>query len=119
MCTHGRADMLISTLCCGRAPKLSDAELVTLAVALLNVRSDGRRLRFVHRVLPGMFPYPPKQSCYNRRLRAALPLVTRLNRDLARDTDFLTDAVWITSSTHGKRLLPPDGAALQRRRIGP
>ncbi|MGW0506272.1 IS982 family transposase, partial [Micromonospora sp. NPDC003241] len=42
----------------GRPPKLSDAELLTLAVAqvLLGVRSEARWLRFVPGHLPGAFP---------------------------------------------------------------
>ena len=73
----------------GRPPKLSDAELLTLAVAqvLLGVRSEARWLRFVPRALPGAFPYLPGQSGYNKRLRAALPLIKRLIRELTRDTD--------------------------------
>jgi hypothetical protein len=45
----------------GRPPKLSDAELLTLAVAqvLLGVRSEARWLRFVPRHLPGAFPTCP------------------------------------------------------------
>ena len=31
-----------------------------------------------------MFPYLPTRSAYNKRLRAALPLVKRIIRDLAR-----------------------------------
>lgn len=48
----------------GRPPKLSDAELLTLAVAqvLLGVRSEARWLRFVPRALPGAFPYLHGQS---------------------------------------------------------
>jgi Transposase DDE domain len=85
----------------GRPPKLSDAELLTLAVAqvLLGVRSDARWLRFVPRVLPGAFPYLPGQSGYNKRLRGAVPLIKRLIRTLAADTDLWTDPVWITDST--------------------
>lgn len=85
----------------GRPPKLTDAELITLAVAqaLLNIRSETRWLRFVERVLPGMFPYLPGQSGYNKRLRAALTLVKRIVRDLAADTEFWTDSVWIADST--------------------
>jgi hypothetical protein len=85
----------------GRPPKLTDAELLTLAVAqvLLGVRSDARWLRFVPRALPGAFPYLPGQSGYNKRLRGAVPLIKRLIRMLAADTDLWTDPVWITDST--------------------
>jgi hypothetical protein len=85
----------------GRPPKLSDAELLTLAVAqvLLGVRSEARWLRFVQRALPGAFPYLPGQSGYNKRLRAAVPLIKRLIRVLAADTDLWTDSVWVADST--------------------
>ena len=85
----------------GRPPKLSDAELLTLAVAqvLLGVRSEARWLRFVPRVLPGAFPYLPGQSGYNKRLRSALSLIKRLIRVLAADTDLWDDPVWIVDST--------------------
>jgi len=85
----------------GRPPKLTDAELLTLAVAqvLLGVRSEARWLRFVPRALPGAFPYLPGQSGYNKRLRAAVPLIKRLIRVLATDTDLWTDPVWVADST--------------------
>ncbi|MDP9862202.1 hypothetical protein J2S55_001461 [Streptosporangium brasiliense] len=85
----------------GRPPKLTDAELVTLAVAqvLLGVRSEARWLRFVPRHLPGAFPYLPGQSGYNKRLRNALPLLQRAIRVLARDTGLWTDPVWVIDST--------------------
>jgi hypothetical protein len=85
----------------GRRPQLSDAELLTLAVAqaLLGVRSEARWLRFVPRVLPGAFPYLPGQSGYNKRLRAALPLVKRAIRAVAADTDLWADPAWVVDST--------------------
>ena len=48
-----------------RPPKLSDAELLTLAAAqvMLGIRSEARWLRFVPRALPSAFPYLPGQSC--------------------------------------------------------
>jgi hypothetical protein len=85
----------------GRRPKLTDAELATLAVAqvLLGVRSEARWLRFVQRALPGAFPYLPGQSGYNKRLRAAVPLLRELIRVLACDTDLWRDTVWVVDST--------------------
>ena len=57
----------------GRRPKLSDAELVCLAVAqvLLGARSERHWLRFAHARLGHLFPYLPGQAGYNKRLRAA------------------------------------------------
>jgi hypothetical protein len=85
----------------GRPPKLSDAELLTLAVAqvLLGVRSEARWLRFVPGHLPGAFPYLPGQSGYNKRLRAAVPLLKRAIRAVATDTDLWTDTTWVVDST--------------------
>jgi DDE family transposase len=85
----------------GRPPRLTDAELLTLVVAqvLLGVRSEARWLRLVPAALPGAFPYLPGQSGYNKRLRGALPLLKRVIRDLAADTDLWTDPVWLVDST--------------------
>jgi hypothetical protein len=85
----------------GRPPLLSDSELVCLAVgqALLGYHSEARWLRYARKHLSCMFPYLPQRAGYNKRLRAALPLVKRIIRDLARDSDFWTDTVWITDST--------------------
>lgn len=94
-------DELVTDRWCGRPPLLSDSELVCLAVAqaLLQVRSEARWLRFVGQRLGSLFPYRPLRPGYNKRLRAALPLVKRVIRLLARDTDFWLDTVWITDST--------------------
>lgn len=85
----------------GRPPQLSDAELVTLAVAqaLLGFRSEARWLRYARKNLAVMFPYLPQQSGYNKRLKAALPLVKKAIRMLAVDTDFWFDNHWIADST--------------------
>ena len=63
------------------------------------MHSEARRLRFVGRRLDSLFPYRPKRPGCNKRLRAALPLVKRVIRLPARDTDFWLDTVWITDST--------------------
>ena len=85
----------------GRPPQLTDAELVCLAVAqaLLGYHQEARWLRFARAHLRGMFPYLPGRPDYTKRLRAAVPLVKRIIRLLARDRDFWCDPVWITDST--------------------
>jgi hypothetical protein len=94
-------DYLADHVRVGRRPRLTDSELLTLAAAqvLLGVRSEARWLRLVPAALPGAFPYLPGQSGYNKRLRAALPLLKRLIRVLAADTDLWADPVWLVDST--------------------
>ncbi len=62
----------------GRPKRLSDAELVCLAVAqvLLGFPSQHHWLRFCYGRLGQMFPYLPKQPGYHKRLIAAGPLLT-------------------------------------------
>jgi hypothetical protein len=57
------------------------------------------QLHFARKHLTGMFPYLPQQSGYNKRLRAALPLVKRMIRELAMDSDLWFDNHWIVDST--------------------
>jgi hypothetical protein len=85
----------------GIAPKLTDAELVTLAVmqALLGFTSEARWLRHAHKHLGHLFRYLPGQSGYNKRLRRAVGLVTTVIRMLAVDTTLWTDDVWVVDST--------------------
>jgi Transposase DDE domain len=85
----------------GRPPRLTDSELVCLAVAqaMLGFTSESRWLRFVHSRLGSMFPYVPKQPGWNKRMRAALPLIKQVIRLLATDTDFWFDNHWIVDST--------------------
>jgi hypothetical protein len=94
-------DYLAGRVRAGRRPRLTDSELLTLAVAqvLLGVRSEARWLRLVPAALPGAFPYLPGQSGYDKRLRGALPLLKRLIRVLAADTDLWADPVWLVDST--------------------
>ena len=85
----------------GLQPRLSDAELVTLAVmqALLGYASEARWMRHAHAHLGHLFPYLPGQPGYNRRLRAAAGLITTLIRVLAADTSLWADDVWVADST--------------------
>jgi hypothetical protein len=85
----------------GRRPKLSDAELVCLAVAqvLLGCNSERRWLRFADRRLGHLFPYLPTPSAYNRRLRRAWPLVALAIQDVAAHTPSWSDQLRLVDST--------------------
>jgi hypothetical protein len=85
----------------GIAPRLSDAELLTLAVmqALLGFVSESRWLRYARKSLRGLFPYLPGQSGYNKRLRKLAGTAAWLTRALARDTLIWADDVWVVDST--------------------
>ena len=85
----------------GLQPRLTDAELVTLAVMqpLLGYTSEARWIRYAHAHLTDLFGYLPGQSGYNRRLRAAAGLITTMIRLLAADTSLWSDDVWVVDST--------------------
>jgi len=85
----------------GIVPRISDAEMVTLAVmqALLGFTSESRWLRFAAAHLPHLFPYQPGQSGYNKRLRALAATMNWLIGVLGRDTSGWTDDVWLVDST--------------------
>jgi hypothetical protein len=85
----------------GIAPKLSDAELVTMAVvqALLGFTSEARFLRHAAKHLRSWFPYVPGQSGYNKRLRKSQSQLHVLIRVLATDTDLWDDDTWVIDST--------------------
>jgi hypothetical protein len=56
----------------GRPPRISDRELICLAVAqvLLDCPNERRFLRLARQRLGHLFPYIPGQSGFNKRLRA-------------------------------------------------
>lgn len=68
-------DLLPKRSGAGRPPKLTDAELITLAVAqvLLDCPNDRRFLAFARWRLGHLFPRLVKQSGYNKRVRARSP----------------------------------------------
>jgi hypothetical protein len=85
----------------GIAPRICDAEMVTLAVlqALLGFTSEARWVRYADAHLRHLFPYLPKQPGYNKRLRRLAGTVNWLTGALARDTSVWTDDVWVVDST--------------------
>ena len=85
----------------GLQPRLTDAELVTLAVmqALLGFTSESRWLRYARARLGHLFRYLPGQPGYNKRLRAAAGLIATVIRVLATDTTLWTDDIWVVDST--------------------
>jgi Transposase DDE domain len=70
---------------CGRPAKVTDAELVALAVcqAAMGISSDRQFLGLVGRILPGWFAHVPEQSQYNRRLRGLVGLISAVQLRLA------------------------------------
>lgn len=85
----------------GIAPRLSDAEMVTLSVmqAMLGFTSERKWLRHARSHLRHLFPYLPGQSGYNKRLRKAADLIRNVTRLLAVGTTLWTDDVWVVDST--------------------
>ena len=72
----------------GRKPRISDAEVICLAIAqiFLDCPSERRFLRFARGRLAHLFPYIPKQSGYNKRVRALAPQLCLLVNTLARSS---------------------------------
>ena len=87
----------------GRRPKLSDSELLCLAVAqmLLGFHSERRWVRHAHgnADLRKMFPYMPQQPGYHKRLKASRGLLCNTIRVLARVCPSWSDDLWITDAT--------------------
>ena len=85
----------------GITPKLTDAELVTLAViqALLGYTSEARFIRHANIHLRGLFPELPQRSGYNKRLRHAAATMQHIIATLARDCPSWHDDLWLVDST--------------------
>jgi hypothetical protein len=94
-------DLLGPRLGPGRPPKLSDAELVCLAVAqaLLGARSDHHWLRFARTRLGHLFPYVPGQPGYNKRLRGAAHHLCLAIRHLAMAAPSWCDGLRLLDAT--------------------
>lgn len=85
----------------GRPPRISDAELVCLAVAqvLLGCDSERRWLRLVRHRLSHLFPYVPHQPGYNKRLRALAPVICEVLRELVASSPSVCDSLRLLDST--------------------
>jgi hypothetical protein len=85
----------------GIQPKITDAELITLAVmqALLGFTSETRWLRHARKHLVGMFPELPQQSGYTKRLKKLADTMTWLTGMLAAQTSIAGDDIWVADST--------------------
>lgn len=85
----------------GRPPKLTDSELITLAVAqvLLGMPNDRQFLALARWRLGHLFPALIDQSGYNRRLRALAPQIARCINYLAYISPSFCDRLRLLDST--------------------
>jgi len=85
----------------GARPKLTDAELIALAVAqvFLDCPNDRRFLAFARWRLGHLFPYLPKQPGYNKRVRAAAPQIIAAINAIAFNSAAYCDRLLLLDST--------------------
>ncbi len=85
----------------GRRPRLTDAELVCLAVAqvLLGIDGEHRWIRFARFRLGHLFRYLPKQPGYHKRLKDAAPLLAKAIAHLARVSPSWCDQLRLLDAT--------------------
>ena len=85
----------------GRRPRITDAELIALAVAqiFLGCHSERRFLRVARQRLGHLFPYIPLQSGYNKRIRGLAPRICLVIAQLARVSPSFCDRIRLLDST--------------------
>ena len=85
----------------GHPPRITDAELIALAVAqmFLAVPNDRKFLALARWRLGHLFPYLPKQPGYNKRLRALAPTIARIIAHLAAGSPSFCDNLRLLDST--------------------
>lgn len=85
----------------GRPPRISDSELICLAIAqvLLDCPNERRFLRLAQRRLGHLFPYLPGQSGFNKRLRSLAPQLLEAITLLARLSPSFCDRLRLLDST--------------------
>ena len=85
----------------GHPPRITDAELITLAVAqmFLAIPNDRRFLALARWRLGHLFPYLPQQPGYNKRLRALAPTIARVITHMAVTSPSFCDNLRLLDST--------------------
>ncbi|MGH2885123.1 MAG: IS982 family transposase [Solirubrobacteraceae bacterium] len=85
----------------GRPPRISDAELIALAVAqmFLGIPNDRQFLALAAYRLGHLFRYLPKQPGYNKRLRALAPTIARVITQLVVSSPSFCDGLRLLDST--------------------
>ena len=85
----------------GRPPRITDAEIIALAVAqmFLAVPNDRTFLGLAGWRLRHLFPYLPKQPGYNKRIRSLAPTIARLITHLATHSPSFFDGLRLLDST--------------------
>ncbi len=85
----------------GHPPRISDAELIALAVAqmFLAVPNDRKFLAIARWRLGHLFPYLPKQPGYNKRLRKLAPTIAWVIAQLAVNSPSFCDNLRLLDST--------------------
>jgi hypothetical protein len=94
-------DLLPGRVGPGRPPKITDAELIALAVAqmFLGMPNDRKFLALARWRLGHLFPYLPKQPGYNKRLRALAPTIGQVISHLAVASPSFCDGLRLLDST--------------------
>jgi len=94
-------DLLPKRVGPGRPPKITDAELIALAVAqmFVGLPNDRQFLAFARLRLGHLFRYLPQQPGYNKRLRALAPTIARVITDLALCSPSFCDGLRLLDST--------------------
>lgn len=85
----------------GHPPKITDAELIALAVAqmFLAVPNDRKFLAFARWRLGHLFPYLPKQPGYNKRMRALAPTIANVLLHITTQSPSFCDNLRLLDST--------------------
>jgi hypothetical protein len=85
----------------GHPPRITDAELIALAVAqmFLAIPNDRKFLALARWRLGHLFPYLPQQPGYNKRLRALAPTIARVISHLAVGSPSFCDNLRLMDST--------------------